>query len=88
MPAPWRISDFRITSDRTLWVRFHDRSEGNVDLTGLLDGERPGVFQTLRDPALFYQATLVHGAVTWPGELDLAPDVMHERIRLNGICRF
>ena len=25
-----------------------------------------------------------HGVVTWPGELDLAPDAMHEAIQQHG----
>jgi hypothetical protein len=41
-----------------------------------------GVFAALRDPSLFAQAALDYGAVSWPGELDLAPDAMHaERTR-------
>jgi hypothetical protein len=29
--------------------------------------------------------TIEHGAVTWPGELDLAPDAMHDAIRQHGV---
>jgi hypothetical protein len=44
----------------------------------------PGVFEILRDPVLFAQAGIDHGAVTWPGELDLAPDAMYDEIRARG----
>jgi len=40
-----------------------------------------GVFAALADPRLFAQVTLDYGAVTWPGELDLAPDAMHDAIQ-------
>jgi len=40
-----------------------------------------GVFAALADPSLFAQVTLDYGAVTWPGELDLAPDAMHAAIQ-------
>jgi len=46
--------------------------------------ESPGVFQALRDPAVFRQVHLDHGAVTWPGEIDLAPDAMYDDIRNTG----
>lgn len=88
MTAPWRIREFHILSDRTLQVRFQDDLTGTVDLSALLDGEHPGIFASLRQPKLFNQAYLDNGAITWPGELDLAPDAMHEQIALNGICRF
>jgi len=39
----------------------------------------------LRDPALFSAVYVDHGAVTWPGEIDLAPDAMHDEIRAKGI---
>jgi hypothetical protein len=32
----------------------------------------------------FSQAALVYGAVTWPGELDIAPDAMYEEIKADG----
>ena len=43
-----------------------------------------GVFQALKDPDVFRQAYIEHGAVTWPGNLDLAPDAMYEAIKING----
>ena len=39
------------------------------------------VFAALRDPSLFAQVALDYGAVSWPGELDLAPDAMHAAIQ-------
>ncbi len=82
--APWRISAVRAMPGYKLWVRFNDGTEGTVALSGLIHSEHAGVFTALRDKKLFAQVTLNYGAVTWPGELDLAPDAMYEAIRRDG----
>jgi Protein of unknown function (DUF2442) len=33
---------------------------------------------------MFARVFLEHGALTWPGGIDLAPDAMYERIRSAG----
>jgi hypothetical protein len=50
----------------------------------LVHSPNAGVFATLRDEMLFRQVRLELGAVTWPGELDLAPDAMYAAIRQTG----
>jgi hypothetical protein len=67
-----------------LHVRFADGADGIVDASKLVLGANPGVFEVLRDPRAFAQVRVEHGAVTWPGELDLAPDAMHEEIVAHG----
>lgn len=67
-----------------LKVRFHDGSEGEADLLGLVHSPNAGVFAPLADPSLFAQVYVACGAVTWPGEIDLAPDAMYAEIRKNG----
>lgn len=82
--APWRIAEVRALPGYKLWVRFNDGIEGTVDLSGLIHSSHAGVFGVLTDEKLFSSVTLQYGAVTWPGELDLAPDAMHEAIRNFG----
>lgn len=82
--APWRVADVRPLPGFSLWVRFNDGTEGTVSMAAFLSSNRAGVFSVLRDTALFSQVRLDYGAVTWPGELDLAPDAMYEAIRHNG----
>lgn len=48
------------------------------------DGFFTGVFDALKDDGLFHRAYVEHGAVTWPGEIDLAPDAMYDEIKRNG----
>ncbi len=67
-----------------LWVRFNDGTEGEVDMAGFVRSSRAGVFAALRDERLFRQVRLEWGAVSWPGELDLAPDAMYEAIKAHG----
>ena len=40
-----------------------------------------GVFTSHIDPAHFAQVFVEHGAVTGPGEIDLAPDAMYAEIK-------
>lgn len=42
------------------------------------------MFAALRDEALFRQVFLDLGAVSWPGDIDLAPDAMHDEIQVHG----
>ncbi len=67
-----------------LSVRLVDGTTGTVHLSGLIRSPRAGVFALLVDPSLFSQRFVDHGAVTWLGALDLAPDAMYAEIRKSG----
>ncbi len=82
--APWRVYEVRPVDSYRLYVKFMDESEGFVDLSELITSDKAGVFTALRDPHLFKSVYLDHGAVTWPGNLDLAPDAMYEVIKDKG----
>jgi hypothetical protein len=82
--VPWRVTDIRVLRGYALSVRFADGTHGEVDLSRLVLGPGAGVFTALRDPAVFALATVQDGVVTWPGELDLAPDAMYDAIRAQG----
>jgi hypothetical protein len=41
-------------------------------------------FEQLRDPAIFAQARVELGAVSWPNGADLAPDAMYDAIQAGG----
>jgi len=82
--APWRITYVSHLPGFKLAVRFNDGKEGTVAMAGLIHSSHAGVFAALRDEELFSKVTLHYGAVTWPGELDLAPDAMYEAICQSG----
>jgi hypothetical protein len=81
--APWRVTGIKIVGERAIRVRFVDGLEGLVRFE---PGFFRGVFTHLTDPARFAEVTVEMGAVTWPGELDLAPDRMHADIAEYGEC--
>ena len=78
--VPRRVADVEALPGFRLRVRFNDGTEGIVELTDFINSAGAGVFAALRDEKMFREARLVLGAVTWPGDLDLAPDAMHRAI--------
>ena len=78
---PWRVSFVQALPHFRLNVRFVDGTQGTIDLANQVHAPNAGVFSALADPVLFAQVFLSHGAVTWPGEIDLAPDVMYAQIK-------
>jgi hypothetical protein len=81
MAMYWDVAEIRVQDDTSVWVRFQDGLEGIVLF---LPTAFRSVFACLRDPAVFRLARIEDGVLTWPGELDLAPDAMHEAIAAHG----
>ena len=71
-----------VTSTLTLSVEFADGVRGEVKF---LPSHLTGVFKDLQDQEFFARASVRDGAVTWPGDLDLAPDAMYEAVKTNGV---
>ena len=84
--VPWRVTSVTALPAARLRVTFVDGTSRKVGMRAFL--ERPdvtgSVFEALRDPANFEAATVVVGAVSWPGGADLAPDAMYDAIRDRG----
>jgi len=77
----WDVVSVEPESYLKLKVKFHDGLEGTVQMK---PSHLRGVFEALKDEAYFNQVGVVHGVVTWPGELDLAPDAMYDEIKQHG----
>lgn len=75
------VVEARVTGDLEFVVRFADGLEGPVRLGPSF---LHGVFEALREPATFRQIAVTDGFVSWPGEIDLAPDAMYQAIRRDG----
>ena len=73
----WDVVEVRAEADCSLWVRFVDGTAGYYQLDW---EELTGVLEPLRDAAFFRQVFVDHGAVAWPGEIDLAPDAMYREV--------
>ena len=81
---PWLVTSVQALPGYRLRVQFADGLEGIADLSALVRSPSAGVFAALADEALFNRAFVEYGAVTWPGEIDIAPDAMHAEIKKSG----
>jgi len=80
MPLP-RISEARHVAGHTIWLRFVDGAEGEVDLSRELEGE---VFEPLRSVEHFKSLKLdpeLH-TVVWPNGADFAPEFLRALVRV------
>lgn len=82
--SPWRVEAVEAIGGYRLKVRFFDGTTGIVDLSARVRSPHAGVFAALADPARFAEVFVSFGVVTWPGEIDLAPDAMYRAIRTAG----
>ena len=83
--AVWSIIGFNVLPNYKIEVLFADGTSGLADLAPRLSqGPLGDGFDPLCDERVFAQAYLEHGALTWPGGIDLAPDAMYQRIRASG----
>lgn len=73
----WDVVEVRPEAGYRLFVRFRDGRAGKVQLR---PEEMTGVLARLRDAAFFQKVFIDHGAVAWPGEIDLAPDAMYQEV--------
>ncbi len=75
------VVDVQPVLPMALLVRFADGTAGQVRFE---PSHLTGVFEVLKNPSVFAQARVESGAVTWPGDLDLAPDAMYAEIKSHG----
>ena len=82
--VPWHVAHAEALPGFRLHVRFNDGLTGVVDMNREVHAADAGVFAVLADPGLFSQVGIEMGAVWWPGDVDLAPDAMHDEIAEHG----
>jgi hypothetical protein len=76
-----RIASARYVAGHTLWLRFADGTEGEVDLSNELHGE---VFEPLRDVE-YFRTFRLHPelrTVVWPNGADFAPEFLRAAVRI------
>ncbi|MBP6806687.1 MAG: DUF2442 domain-containing protein [Chromatiaceae bacterium] len=74
------IAAVRVQPDYRLLLEYENAETRLFDVTPYLDR---GVFVRLKEPKLFAQARIAFGTVTWPGELDIAPETLYLRSQLQ-----
>jgi len=77
----WDVTKVVPEKHLILFVCFADGVEGRVRF---LPSHLTGVFRPLQQKEFFNQVFVQDGVVTWPGEIDLAPDAMHHAIKEHG----
>lgn len=79
-----RVTEAKLVRDFIVWLRFNYGSEGEVDLSGELDGP---IFEPLQDPEAFAELRLDPDAhtIVWPNGADFAPEFLHERTRVTSL---
>ena len=76
-----RILEVRYVGAYTIWLRFADGTEGEVNLENELEGE---VFEPLKDLA-YFKAFILHPelrTVVWPNGADFAPEFLKSSVRV------
>jgi hypothetical protein len=76
-----RVIDAKHIKDYTLYLRFSDGSEGEVDFEKELEGE---IFEPLRDIPYFKDFSVdqeLH-TVVWPNGADFAPEFLYEKLQV------
>jgi hypothetical protein len=76
-----RLVDARYVQAHTIWLRFADGTEGEVDLSDELDGE---VFAPLKDTE-YFKSFCFHPelrTVVWPNGADFAPEFLRSVVRV------
>ena len=75
------VREARYVRDYVIWFRFNDGAEGEVDLSGELEGE---VFEPLKDLTAFkrFQVDPELETIVWENGADLAPEFLYEKMKV------
>jgi hypothetical protein len=75
------VVEGRYVRDYTIWLKFEDGVEGEVDLSSELHGP---VFGPLRDQEYFRHFTVSSdlGTIAWPNGADFAPEFLYAELHV------
>ena len=75
-----QIVEVQLRGGHRLFLRFDDGAQGEIDIAEVIPFA--GVFERLKDPGEFAKVRVDPdwGTICWPGDLDLAPEPLYERI--------
>lgn len=73
------VVEARYVNRYSIWLRFEDGAQGEIDLSAELYGE---VFEPLKDQAYFAKFTVnpETGTIEWPNRADFAPEFLYEKV--------
>jgi hypothetical protein len=70
-----QVTTVQAAPDYQLVLTFNNGERRRFDMHRYL---RYPVFRRLENPAFFALARVDYGTVTWPGEIDIAPETLYE----------
>ena len=75
------VKEARYLHNYVIWLRFNDGIEGEIDLAKELEGE---VFSPLKDKKKFqsFKIDPVLETIAWENGADLAPEFLHENLKI------
>jgi hypothetical protein len=75
------VKEAKYLHDYVIRLRFNDGAEGEIDLSGELDGE---VFGPLKDTQKFksFKVDPTLETIVWDNGADLAPEFLYENMRI------
>ncbi len=73
----WDVIEVIPEPNHYLFLRFKDGLKGRLQLPR---EDLTGALEPLRDTEFFARVYIDHGAVAWPGNIDLAPDAMYAQL--------
>ena len=79
----WDVKSVRALPEYRLAVELADGRKGVFDMHPFID--QPGL-QRLNDAAYFASVGIRLGALTWPGEEDIAPDTLSAHLELTAVA--
>jgi hypothetical protein len=68
-----RVSSFELLEGHRIRLTFTNGRTSDADLGPVLRGPLDAV----REPGVFRRAFLEHGALTWPGDIAIAPETVY-----------
>ena len=75
------VVDAKYVIGYTIWLRFEDGTNGEIDLSKELVG---ALFEQLRNREYFKQFSVNSdiGTIAWPNIADFAPEFLYEKVRV------
>ncbi len=75
------VKEAKYLHDYVIWLRFNDGTEGEIDLSGELEGE---IFRPLKDINIFksFKVDPVLETVIWKNGADFAPEFLYENMKI------
>ena len=74
------VKTFKILTGFMVRFTFTDGTSRTIDLGPHLDGP---IFRPLRRRDYFRMAFLDHGVISWPNGADIAPEFLHDNVRVT-----